>query len=48
MATERRRKSRPPLPVDDDDESDGAQADEDPFAGSRVRLGLWNVDTPRR
>ena len=41
--TERRRKLRPWLPVDDDEESDGAQADED----SRVRIGtaLVNVDT---
>jgi hypothetical protein len=46
--TERRRKSRPRLPVDDDEESDGAQADEEPLAGSRVRLGLGNVDTRRR
>ena len=46
--TERRRKSRPRLPVDDDEESDGAQADEEPLAGSRVRMGLANVDTRRR
>jgi hypothetical protein len=46
--TERRRKSRPRLPVDEDEESDGAQADEEPLAGSRVRLGLGNVDTRRR
>ena len=46
--TERRRKSRPRLPVDDDEESDGAQADEEPLAGSRVRGGLGNVDTRRR
>ena len=46
--TERRRKSRPRLPVDDDDESDGAQADDEPLAGSRVRAGLGNVDTRRR
>ena len=46
VATERqRRKSRPRLPVDDDEESDGAQADEEPLAGSRVRTGLVNVDT---
>ena len=37
VATERqRRKSRPRLLVDDD-ESDGAQADEEPLAGSKVR-----------
>jgi hypothetical protein len=46
--TERRRKSRPRLPVDEDEESDGAQADEEPLAGSRVRLGLGNVGTRRR
>ena len=44
VVTERRRKSRPRLPVDDD-ESDGAQADEEPLAGSRVRMGLVNIDT---
>ena len=45
--TERRRKLRPRLPVDDDEESDGAQADEDSLAGSRVRIGtaLVSVDT---
>jgi hypothetical protein len=48
MVTERRRKSRPRLPVDDDEESDGAQADEEPLAGSRVRTGMANVDTRRR
>ncbi|KAH8992191.1 hypothetical protein EDB92DRAFT_590748 [Lactarius akahatsu] len=48
MVTERRRKSRPRLPVDDDEESDGAQADEEPLAGSRVRVGLANVDARRR
>ena len=48
MITERRRKSRPRLPVDDDKESDGAQADEEPLAGSRVRTGIANVDTRRR
>jgi hypothetical protein len=38
------------LPVDDDNESDGAQADEEPLAGSRVHTdaGLANVDTWRR
>jgi hypothetical protein len=50
MITERRRKSRPlRLPIDDDEESDGAQADEEPLAGSTVRTtGLANVDTRRR
>ena len=47
MVTERRRKSRPRLPVDDDEESGGAQADEEPLAGSRVRTGLPNVDAHR-
>jgi hypothetical protein len=46
--TERRRKSRPRLPVDDDEESDGAQADEEPLAGSRMRTSLANIDTRRR
>ena len=46
--TERRRKSRPRLPVDDDEESDGAQADDEPLPGSRVRAGLVNVDIRRR
>ena len=45
VVTERRRNSRPRLPVDDDEESDGAQAEEEPLAGSRVRTGLVNVDT---
>jgi hypothetical protein len=48
MITERRHKLRPRLvPVDDDDESSGAHADEEPLAGSRVRTGtgLANVDT---
>jgi len=45
--TERRRKSRPRLPVDDE-ESDGAQADDEPLAGTRVRAGLANVDVRRR
>ena len=45
MVTERQRKSRPRLPVYDDEESDGAQADGEPLAGSRVRTGLVNVDT---
>jgi hypothetical protein len=40
MVTERRRKSRSRLPVDDDKESDDAQADEEHLTGSRVRLGL--------
>jgi hypothetical protein len=49
MVTERRRKSRPRMPVDDDEESDGAQADEEPLAVSRVRTaGLGNVETRRR
>ena len=45
--TERRHTLRPRLPVDDDEESDGAQADEDFLAGSRVHIGtaLVNVDT---
>ena len=38
-----RRKSRPRLPVDDD-ESDGAQADEEPLAGSMVRIGMGLVN----
>ncbi|KAN0131857.1 hypothetical protein V8E53_010385 [Lactarius tabidus] len=46
MVTERRRKSRPRLPVDDDEESDGTQADEEPLARSRARLA--NVDTGTR
>ena len=48
MIIERWRKSRPRLPVDDDEESGGAQADEVPLAGSRVRTGMANVDTWRR
>lgn len=44
MVVIERRKSRPRLPVDDD-ENDGAQADEELLAGSRVRTGLMNVDT---
>ena len=47
MVTPRRRKSHPCRPVDDDEEIDGAQADEEPLAGTRVRTGLANVDTPR-
>ena len=46
--TERRCKSRPRLPVDDDEESDGVQADEESLAGSRVRTGMANVDTRRQ
>ena len=42
VVTGRRRKSRPRLPVDDD-ESDGAHADEDSLAGSRVRIGTAPV-----
>ena len=45
VVTERRRKSQPRLPVDDDEKSDGAQADEEPLAGSRLCMGLVNVDT---
>jgi len=45
--TERRRKSRPRPPVDDD-ESDGAQADDEPLAGTSVRVGLSNFDMRRR
>jgi hypothetical protein len=45
--TERRRKSRPRPPVDDD-ESDGAQADDEPLAGTSVRAGLSKVDMRRR
>ena len=45
MVTESRCKSRPRLPVDDDDESGGAQTDEEPLAGSEVRTGLVNFDT---
>jgi hypothetical protein len=50
MVTECQRKSRPlRLPVDDDKESDGAHADEEPLAASRVRTtGLANVDTRRK
>ena len=40
VVTERRRKSRPRLLVDDDEESDGAHVDEEPLTGSRVRLVL--------
>ena len=45
VVTERRRKSQPRLPVDDDDERDGAQADEEPLAGSGVHMGLVYIDT---
>ena len=45
VVTERRRKSQPRLPVDDDEERDGAQVDEEPLAGSRVPTGLMNVNT---
>ena len=48
MVTERWRKSRPRLPVDDDKESDGVQVDEETLAESRVRTGLANVDMRRR
>jgi hypothetical protein len=46
--TERRRKSRPRPLLDDDDESDGAQADDEPLPGTGVRAGLSNVDMRRR
>jgi hypothetical protein len=46
--TERRRKSRPRPLLDDDDESDGAQADDEPLPGTSVRAGLSNVDMRRR
>jgi len=46
--TERRRKSRPRLPIDDGEDSDGAQADDEPLAETRVRAGLANVDMRRR
>ena len=42
MVTKRRRKSRPRLPVDDDEESYGAQADEEPLAESRR---AWRTST---
>jgi hypothetical protein len=45
---ERRRKSRPRLPIDDGEDSDGAQADDEPLAETRVRAGLANVDMRRR
>jgi hypothetical protein len=48
MVMEQRRKSRLRLPFDDDEESNVAQADEEPLARSRVRTGLANVDTRRR
>ena len=41
--TERRRKSQPQLSVDDDEESDGAQADEEHLTGSRVPIGAGLV-----
>ncbi|KAI9449186.1 hypothetical protein F5148DRAFT_1248544 [Russula earlei] len=41
--TERRRKSRPRFLVDDD-ESDGAQADDEPLVGTKVRAGLVHAD----
>jgi hypothetical protein len=46
-STERRRKSRPRLPLDDE-ESDGAQADDEPLVDTRVRASLANVDIRRR
>ena len=39
--------SRALLPVDDDGERDGEQADNETLAGSRVRTGLANIDTWR-
>ena len=45
---ERRRKSRPRLPIDDEEDSDGAQADDEPLVETRVRAGLANVDMRRR
>jgi hypothetical protein len=49
MVTERRRKSRPRLPVDDDEESDGATAGRGAPRGMRVRMtDLAKVDTRRR
>jgi hypothetical protein len=46
---ERWRKSRSRKHADDEEESYGAHADEEPLARSRVRTkGLVNVDTPRR
>ena len=47
MVMERRRKSRPRLPVDNNEESDG-EADDEPLARSRVRTGPANVDTRRQ
>jgi hypothetical protein len=46
-STERRRKSRPRPPLDDE-ESDGAQADDEPLVETRVRANLANVDMRRR
>jgi hypothetical protein len=49
MVTERRRKSRLRLPVDDEESDGGQAADEEPLAESRVRTtDLVNVDTRRR
>jgi hypothetical protein len=48
VGTERRRKSRSRLPVDEEEDSDGAQADDEPLAETRVRTGLANVDIRRR
>ena len=47
IITERRRKSRPRLSVDDDEENDGAQADEEHLAGieGAHRRGPGEVDT---
>jgi hypothetical protein len=46
--TVRRRKSRPRLPVDDGEDSDGAQADDEPLGETRVHAGLANIDMRRR
>ena len=44
-AAERWRKSRPRFPVYDDEESDSAQADEEPLTGSRARTtSLADID----
>ena len=45
--TELGRKSRPRSPVDNDDESDGVQADDEPPRDRGVPAGLTNVDTRR-
>jgi hypothetical protein len=52
MVTERRRKLRPRLPVENEEGSDGTQVDKEPLAGSRVRTGTRRrgavVSTSRR